>query len=45
MLGKGYQSNVVELLLGYSSSQIRSATYFKVTNENIWDVLKKRPNV
>lgn len=43
MLDKGYQSSIVESLLGYDSKSSRSETYFVITNKNIWDILNSRP--
>ena len=39
MLEQGIQWNIVKSLLGYSSKSIRSETYFKMTRENIIEVI------
>ncbi|MED4228676.1 DUF4062 domain-containing protein [Neobacillus cucumis] len=44
MLDRGYQLNLVEELLGYHSKSGRTVTYFKITNGNIWEIIKPRPN-
>ncbi|WP_391209753.1 tyrosine-type recombinase/integrase [Psychrobacillus sp. L4] len=44
MLEKGYQSNIVESLLGYDSKSSRSETYFVITNHNIWEIIHSRPD-
>lgn len=38
----GVPFNVIQALLGYTTSS--SETYFKITNKNIWEVLKTRPD-
>ena len=43
MLDKGFQSNIVESLLGYDSKSSRSETYYVITNKNIWKILDSRP--
>jgi len=43
MLDKGYQTNIIDSLLGYSSKSIRSESYFVLTNNNIWDFVRPRP--
>ncbi|WP_082686956.1 DUF4062 domain-containing protein [Bacillus sp. FJAT-27445] len=42
LMEKGIPFNVIQALLGYTTSS--SETYFKITNKNIWDVLKTRPD-
>lgn len=43
MSDRGYQSHIVESLLGYDAKTTRSETYFIITNNNIWDILRNRP--
>jgi site-specific recombinase XerD len=42
LMEKGIPFNIIQALLGYTTSS--SETYFKITNRNIWDVLKTRPD-
>nr|WP_304214898.1 DUF4062 domain-containing protein [Fredinandcohnia onubensis] len=42
MMDYGIPFNLVQALLGYTTSS--SETYFKISNRNIWEVLKSRPD-
>jgi site-specific recombinase XerD len=44
MLEEGYQWNTLQVLLGYSPNNSRSATLFSITNTNIWDIMQSRPD-
>jgi len=39
-----YSVNVIETLLGYSPRKNRSETYTKITQKNIWEIIKERPD-
>lgn len=40
----GHPLNIINALLGYDSKSIRAESYYKLTNENIWDIIGSRPN-
>lgn len=44
MLEKGYQLNILQVLLGYSPTTSRFATLFSITKTNIWDIMQSRPD-
>lgn len=44
MLEKGYQWNTLQVLLGYHSKASRSESYFKITNGNIQEMVRPRPD-
>lgn len=39
-----YPSSLIDSLLGYSPRSMRSESFYKITENNIWDTLKERPN-
>jgi site-specific recombinase XerD len=44
MLEQGFQWNNLQVLLGYHPTSSRSESLFKITNTNIWDIMKSRPD-
>ena len=44
MSSRGHQVNIIDTLLGYHSKSIRTESYYKITNENIWEIVGTRPD-
>lgn len=44
MSSLGHPPNIIDALLGYHSKSIRAESYYKITNENIWDIVWPRPD-
>ncbi|MBB5180971.1 site-specific recombinase XerD [Planomicrobium koreense] len=44
MSSLGYPQNIIDALLGYNSKSIRAESFYKINNENIWDIVWPKPD-